>query len=321
MSLLCVHHFQFLSPSSSSSPTLCHISLTLPLISLMVYGSSVNVPPSSLVLAHILFPPNFQNNTINNPDSPLPLPYSYPIPLTLSLSLISSCLIPCIGCGCISNLRVSSSPPPPTQPFSCPSHIASVDRFDSFSHSPLTSSSIHFILSLSIFFYVSVPLCFPHLLITTHSQRTFMTVSFFLSFNVLFFFSSVCWFSILHLYWSSDINGIHHDFFSYHLHNRCACVCSQSPELDFFRFGFDVEKPRGDEDMKVPEAPCHTFGSANSSAQTARQVCLFLMIRTVPCLIDYHSSETYPTKLILYGNSLPNPGALRVSFSGARSQF
>lgn len=161
------------------------------------------------------FPPNFQNNTINNPDSPLPLPYSYPIPLTLSLSLISSCLIPCIGCGCISNLRVSSSPSPtpPTQPFSCPSHIASVDRFDSFSHSPLTSSSIHFILSLSIFFYVSVLLCFPHLLITTHSQRTFMTVSFFLSFNVLFLFSSVCWFSILHLYWSSDINGIHHDFF------------------------------------------------------------------------------------------------------------
>ena len=109
-------------------------------------------------------------------------------------------------------------------------------------------------------------------------------------------------------------------FFSYHLHNRCACVCSQSSELDFiFRFGFDVEKPRGDEDMKVPEAPCHTFGSANSSAQTARQVCLFLMIRTVPCLIDYHSSKTYPTKLILYGNPLPVWGALRVSFSGARS--
>ena len=89
----------------------------------------------------------------------------------------------------------------------------------------------------------------------------------------------------------------------------------------FFRFCFDVEKPRGDEDMKVPEAPCHTFGSANSSAQTARQVCLFLMIRTVPCLIDYHSSETYPTKLILYGNSLPIRGALSVSFSGARSKF
>ena len=214
MSLLCVHHFQSLSPSSSSSPTLCHISLTLPLISLMVYGSSVNVPPSSLVLAHILFPPNFQNNTINNPDSPLPLPYSYPIPLTLSLSLISSCLIPCIGCGCISNLRVSSSPSPtpPTQPFSCPSHIASVDRFDSFSHSPLTSSSIHFILSLSIFFMCLSSSVFP--IVDYYSLSADFHDSFLLSlFQCSFLFSSVCWFSILHLYWSSDINGIHHDFF------------------------------------------------------------------------------------------------------------
>ena len=141
-------------------------SVTSPLLSLSFLSWST-VPRSTFLpphwFLHIFFSPNFQNNTINNPDSPLPLPYSYPIPLTLSLSLISSCLIPCIGCGCISNLRVSSSPSPtpPTQPFSCPSHIASVDRFDSFSHSPLTSSSIHFILSLSIFFMCLSSSVFP----------------------------------------------------------------------------------------------------------------------------------------------------------------
>ena len=87
--------------------------------------------------------------------------------------------------------------------------------------------------SLLVSFLCVCPPLFSPLLITTHSQRTFMTV-FLLSFFQCSFLFSVCWFSILHLYWSSDINGIHHDFFSYHLHNRCACACSQPPELVFF---------------------------------------------------------------------------------------